>query len=163
MVFDRGTLGILSLTYFYIPKSAGAYLFPQSFNIQYFCDGPIIVDPFARNQVLQTWMSHSLSLSHSLTLSLSLPLSLSLSRWNLLLQRWIGSPVLAVLNAESQGLFWTSEFLLAFDGHSVVQATSVLCVYLYISLSIYIYIYRERERETEISCPIEFINIRPYI
>ena len=33
------------LTYFYLPKSARVYLFPQSVNIHYFCSGPISVDP----------------------------------------------------------------------------------------------------------------------
>ena len=28
MFFDRGTFGVLPLTYFYLPKSARAYLFP---------------------------------------------------------------------------------------------------------------------------------------
>ena len=33
------------LTYFYLPKSARAYLFPQFVKIHYFCSGPISVDP----------------------------------------------------------------------------------------------------------------------
>ena len=33
------------LTYFYIPKSARAYLFPQSVKIRYFCSGPTSVGP----------------------------------------------------------------------------------------------------------------------
>ena len=41
--FDRGILWVLPLTYFYLPKSARAYLFPQSVNNHYFCSGPIIV------------------------------------------------------------------------------------------------------------------------
>ena len=45
MFFDRGTFWVLPLTYFYIPKSARAYLFPQSVKIDYFCSGPISVDP----------------------------------------------------------------------------------------------------------------------
>ena len=43
--FDRGTFGALPLTYFYLPKSARAYLFPQSVKIPYICSGPISVDP----------------------------------------------------------------------------------------------------------------------
>ena len=43
--FDRGTFWVLMLTCFYLPKSARAYLFPQSVNIPYFCSGPISVDP----------------------------------------------------------------------------------------------------------------------
>ena len=38
--FDRGTVWVLPLTYFYIPKSARAYLFPQSAKIHYFCSWP---------------------------------------------------------------------------------------------------------------------------
>ena len=45
MFFDRGTFWVLLLTYFYLPKSARAYLFPQSVKINYFCSGPISVDP----------------------------------------------------------------------------------------------------------------------
>ena len=37
--------GVLPLAYFYLPKSARAYLFPQSVRIHYFCSGPISVDP----------------------------------------------------------------------------------------------------------------------
>ena len=43
--FDRGTFWVLPLTYFYIPKSARAYLFPKSIEIHYFCSIPISVDP----------------------------------------------------------------------------------------------------------------------
>ena len=43
--FDRGTFWVLPLIYFYIPKSARACLFPQSVKIDYFCSGPISVDP----------------------------------------------------------------------------------------------------------------------
>ena len=43
--FDRGTLGTPVLTYFCLRKSAGAYLFPQSVKISYFCSSPISVDP----------------------------------------------------------------------------------------------------------------------
>ena len=42
---DRGTFWVLPLTYFHLPKSARAYLFPQSVEIHYFCSGPISVDP----------------------------------------------------------------------------------------------------------------------
>ena len=45
MFFDRGTLWVLPLAYFYFPKSAMAYLLPQSVKIPYFCSGPISVDP----------------------------------------------------------------------------------------------------------------------
>ena len=42
---DRGTFRVLPLTYFYLPKSARPYLFPQSLKIHYFCSGPSSVDP----------------------------------------------------------------------------------------------------------------------
>ena len=43
--FDRGTFWVPPLTYFHLPKSARAYLFPQSVKTHYFCSGPISVDP----------------------------------------------------------------------------------------------------------------------
>ena len=43
--FDRGTFCVFSLTYFYLPKSARAYLFYQSVKIHYFCSGPVSADP----------------------------------------------------------------------------------------------------------------------
>ena len=45
MFFDSGTFWVLPLTYFYIPKDARAYLFPQSVKTHYFCSGPISADP----------------------------------------------------------------------------------------------------------------------
>ena len=45
MFFDRGTFWVLQLTYLYLPKSARAYLFPQSVKNSYLCSGPISVDP----------------------------------------------------------------------------------------------------------------------
>ena len=45
MFVDRGTFWALPLTCVYLPKSARAYLFPQSVTICYFCSGPISVDP----------------------------------------------------------------------------------------------------------------------
>ena len=42
---DRGTFWALPLTYFYLPKSAWAYLFPQSIKIHHFCSGPVSADP----------------------------------------------------------------------------------------------------------------------
>ena len=41
----EGFLGALPLTYFCIPKSARAYLLPQSIKMCYFCSGSISVDP----------------------------------------------------------------------------------------------------------------------
>ena len=43
--FDRGTFWVLPSTYLYLPKSARAYLFPQSVKTHSFCSGPISVDP----------------------------------------------------------------------------------------------------------------------
>ena len=43
--FDRGTFWVLLLTYFYLPKSAMAYLVTQSVKSHYFCSGPIGVEP----------------------------------------------------------------------------------------------------------------------
>ena len=43
--FLTGTFWVLPLTCFYLPKSARAYLFPQSVKIHYFCSSPISVDP----------------------------------------------------------------------------------------------------------------------
>ena len=45
MFFDRGTFWVLPLTYFYIPKSARAYLFPNLSRAITFCSGPISADP----------------------------------------------------------------------------------------------------------------------
>ena len=45
VLFDRGTFFGLPLIYFYLPKSARAYLFPQSVRTHYFCSGPVCVDP----------------------------------------------------------------------------------------------------------------------
>ena len=53
MCFDRGTFGVRPLTYFYIPKSARAHLFPQSVKINRFCSfaaAPSVLTPFVRNQ-----------------------------------------------------------------------------------------------------------------
>ena len=44
MFFDRGTFWLLPLTYFYVSKSASAYMFPQSVKIISFCSGSIIAD-----------------------------------------------------------------------------------------------------------------------
>ena len=45
MFFERGTFWVLHLTYVYLPKSARAYLFPQSVKIHNLCSGRISVDP----------------------------------------------------------------------------------------------------------------------
>ena len=45
MFLDRGTCRLLPLTYFYLPRSAREYRFPQSVKVQNFCSGPVSVDP----------------------------------------------------------------------------------------------------------------------
>ena len=42
---DRWTFWVLPFTYFNLPKSARASLFPQSVKTHYLCSGPISVDP----------------------------------------------------------------------------------------------------------------------
>ena len=44
-LFDRWTFWVLQSAYVYLPKSARAYLLPQSVEIHYFCCGPISVCP----------------------------------------------------------------------------------------------------------------------
>ena len=41
----RGTFRVLPLTYIYLPKSSMVYLCSQSVKINYFCSGPIRLDP----------------------------------------------------------------------------------------------------------------------
>ena len=49
---DRGTFGVFPLIYFYFPKSAGAYLFPQSDEFLTFSAAPLVLTPFVHNQKL---------------------------------------------------------------------------------------------------------------
>ena len=49
-VFDRGTFGVLPLTFFDLPKSARAYLSLQSDKILTFAAAPWVLTPFVRNQ-----------------------------------------------------------------------------------------------------------------
>ena len=44
-VSTNGVTANFRLSYFYLPKSARAYLFPQFVKIHYLCSGPISVDP----------------------------------------------------------------------------------------------------------------------
>ena len=44
---------VLPLTYFYLPKSARAYPFPQSVKTRCFCSGPISVDPICPQPRIQ--------------------------------------------------------------------------------------------------------------
>ena len=43
--------GARLLAYFYIPKSARAYLFPQSVKNHYYCSGPISLDPICPQSI----------------------------------------------------------------------------------------------------------------
>ena len=60
--------------YFYLPKSARAYLFPQSVKLVTFAAAPLVLTPFVRNRFRDRSCA-----TPALSLSLSLPLSLSLS------------------------------------------------------------------------------------
>ena len=51
--FDTGTFWVLPLTYFYLPTSARAYLFPQSVKMHYFAATSLVLTPFVRNQTIQ--------------------------------------------------------------------------------------------------------------
>ena len=48
MFSDRGTFGVLPLTYFCLPKIARAYLFLQPVDGIYFSSGPISAEPRSR-------------------------------------------------------------------------------------------------------------------
>ena len=49
--FDRGTFGVLPLTYFYLPQSARVYLFQQSVKNRYFCAAAaLVLTPLVRSQ-----------------------------------------------------------------------------------------------------------------
>ena len=50
MFFDRGTFRVLRLTYFYLPKSARAHLFPNLSKFITFAAAPLVLTPFVRNQ-----------------------------------------------------------------------------------------------------------------
>ena len=49
-VIDRGTFGVLPLPCLYLPKSARAYLYPQSVEIHDFAAAPLVLTPFVRNE-----------------------------------------------------------------------------------------------------------------
>ena len=57
-VFDRGTFWVLPLTYFYLPKSARAYLLPQSVESTFitFAADPLVLTPFVRNQYIYIYI-----------------------------------------------------------------------------------------------------------
>ena len=50
MLFDRGTFGVLPLTYFDLPKSARAYFFPNMSKSITFAAAPSVLTPFVRDQ-----------------------------------------------------------------------------------------------------------------
>ena len=50
MFFDGGTFWVRPLTYFYLPNSARAYLFPQPVKNKYFCSAPLVLTSFVRHQ-----------------------------------------------------------------------------------------------------------------
>ena len=43
LIFDRGTVWVLPLSYFNLPKSARAYLFPQSVKLISFAASPLVL------------------------------------------------------------------------------------------------------------------------
>ena len=47
--FDGRTFCALPLTYFYLPKSARAYLFPNLSKLVAFAAAPLLLTPFVRN------------------------------------------------------------------------------------------------------------------
>ena len=51
-LFDRGTFWALPLTYFCIPKSARAYLFPQSLEFITCAEAPLVLTSFLRSQAV---------------------------------------------------------------------------------------------------------------
>ena len=46
----EGPFGYSPLTYFYLPKSDSAYLFPNPSNFTTFAAAPLVLTPFVRNQ-----------------------------------------------------------------------------------------------------------------
>ena len=50
MFSDRRTFWVLPLTYFYLPKSARAYFFPDPSKCIAFAAAPLVLTPFVRNQ-----------------------------------------------------------------------------------------------------------------
>ena len=81
---DRGTFWVLPLTYFYLPRSARAYLFPQSDKqIITFAAAPLASTPFVRNQrptpPTYIYLYLSLSLYIYIYIYMCVHLSLSLS------------------------------------------------------------------------------------
>ena len=76
MSFDRGTFWVLSSTYFYLPKSSRACLFPQSVEIRYFCSGPTSVMYYYINLYYDIYVYIYIYIYISLCVYLYLSLSL---------------------------------------------------------------------------------------
>ena len=51
MLFDGGTFWVLPLSYFYLPKSARAYFFPNLSKFITFAAAPLVLSPFVRNRL----------------------------------------------------------------------------------------------------------------
>ena len=51
--FLTGTFWVLPLTYFYLPKSASAHLFPNLSKFITFAAAPLVLTPFVRNQPMR--------------------------------------------------------------------------------------------------------------
>ena len=52
--FDRGTFGVLPLTYLCFPKSAQGTFFPNMSKLITFAAAPLVLTPFVRNQNIYT-------------------------------------------------------------------------------------------------------------
>ena len=55
MFLDRGSFWGLPLTYFYLPKSARAYLFSNRSKFMTFAAAPLVLTPFVRNHRGSCW------------------------------------------------------------------------------------------------------------
>ena len=67
--FDRGTFWVLPLAYFYLPKSARAYLFPQSVRIIQKFSPPICQNPMKELTRLSAAKAYALDLLPSALLA----------------------------------------------------------------------------------------------
>ena len=63
--FDRTFFCVLPLTCLYLPKSARAYLFPQSVKLVTLPAAPLVLTPFVHNQQTLFAAARSASLLHS--------------------------------------------------------------------------------------------------
>ena len=58
MCFDRGTFWVFPLAYFYLRRSARAYLFPEPSKLITSAAAPLVLTPFVRNHNLSKIHSH---------------------------------------------------------------------------------------------------------